>query len=134
MNSDFFTDYLHERYRGEDFATVSMDQIAMTYEAIQNQRGVHFFKTPKGFVSYSLRGDAMIIHDIYVKKEYRGTKEARRMFNALEQFAQSMSKRVLIGFSDLIGKNQHLGITAMKAGGFVPAYETKTKHIYIKGI
>lgn len=133
MSTELFSAYLNERYTPADFK-LPLDKIAEILEPLQRQKGILFLKTDKGFINYQLQGDALIIHDIFVVKEHRATKEARRMFNAIEQLATLKGKRVLIALKDNVGQNQHLGVTAIKAGGFQLAHKLPSREIYIKGI
>jgi len=111
-----------------------MEQLAEEFENIQRSMGVQVFKTDRSFLTYQLSGDAVIIYDIYVKPEARNQNEAWRLFKSLIPVAQQLGKRVVIGFSEKIGKNKDLGVIAMQAAGFVRAHEDKLRTVFIKGI
>ena len=126
-------DYLKDRYLPENFP-VSMEKAAEIYEQLLAQQGKQLFKTEKGFFIYSLRGDAAIMHDIYVQAGARQKGEAWNLFNAFHTIARLAGKRVLIGFSEYEGKNQHLGLIALKAAGFQPTLKLTEKQVFIREV
>lgn len=116
-------DYIAERYPDIDPALCA-DYLE------QHNKIINEF----GFVTYALEGDALIILDMYVKPEVRGTKQAWKMHDELIEASRQAGKRVAITFSEFKGSNQHLGLAAIKAAGFKPAFTTNVDTVFIKGI
>lgn len=122
-----YLDYLKERYNEADFNLI---EAANDFESFYDL--IH--KTDSGFITYELKGDAVIIHDIWVKPECRGMTESLKLFNHVMKEAKTAGKRVAIGFSEFTGKNHLLGVKAMKSVNFVPAFKTNREFVFIKGI
>lgn len=129
-----YLDYLQERYNATDFEPLTLPEIADKFEDIQRVNGNLIFKTDKSFVTYSLKGDALIIDDMYVKPEARKLNEAWNLWKSLYKLAQKYQKRVIITFSETLGKNRHMGLKVIKFAGFKPAYELNTGTMFIQGI
>jgi GNAT superfamily N-acetyltransferase len=129
-----FLDYLKERYLPEDFAPVTLEQIADRIEDVLKQNKMQLFQTAKGFVTFRYQGDAVIIFDMYVKPEYRKSGEAWKLHNALVRLARSQGKRVAITFSETEGQNRDLGLAAIEAAAFQPMFKTEDIQAFIKGI
>lgn len=117
--------YIKERYGPE--ATIDWNDYL-------KDSNFDFHTTDFGFVTYRLQGDAVIMGDIYIKPEHRNQKNAWMLHDDVMNKAKKHNKRVAIGFSDFIGQNHILGLQAMKAAGFVPAYKTNDQFVFLKGI
>lgn len=128
MNS--MTSYIKERYIDDERST----HIAFEYMTYLNKKEFKILELTEGFIIYKFQGDACIINDIYVKKQYRKTRAAWKIFNELRKITMENDKcNVLIGFSEFYGKNHEDGKGAMKSAGFVKISEDKDKEIYMRG-
>lgn len=123
--------YLEERYEPEDF---DFDQVENSFEEGLSQLGQTMLKKDEGFLVYEMKGDALIIHDIYVKPEFRGHTKSWDLHNQVVEEAQQLGKRVAIGFSEIAGKNHSRGLKGLKVAGFEPAFKTRDQFVFIKGI
>lgn len=129
-----YLDYLKERYTEADVAPLTLEQVAEKFEEIYKHGGSQILKTPQGFATYELVGDALIINDLYVKAGCRRTGEAWRIHNLLVDLARTKGKRVAITFSEKYGKKHFLGLAAIHAAGFHPSHELDNGLMFIKGI
>lgn len=129
-----YLDYLKTRYKPENFP-IPMEEVAERFEEITTADGTQIFKNHMGFITYQFKGDAVIVSDIYAVPEFRKTQIGEvYLFTNLLKEAQALGKRVMIGFSEYGGQNQEIGIKAMQKRGFVPAFKTKNKIVFVKGI
>jgi len=117
-------EYINERYGDYD---IDWNFYLKKYELICNITGY-------GFVTYKLQGDAVIIYDMYVKPEYRKHTYAWLLHDHVMQKGLENNKRVMLTFSDFVGKSHMAGIKAMKVAGFSPAFKTNEEFVFIKGI
>jgi hypothetical protein len=124
------TDYIQERYpefiNASHTAVIYMDRlISEQYSSLV--RGY-------GFIIYKFVGDACVIKDIYVKQEYRKTKKAWQLWTDMLYLIQATANcHVVIGFSEYTGTNHSDGIGAMLAAGFIKAYDTEDRTVYMRG-
>lgn len=129
-------DYVKERYNPTDFEE-SLDSIAERFERDYRSKGVITAKTEAGFITFQIKGDALIVWDIFVKPEYRDKAKASaawKLHNIAKSIGEKWGMRVMIGFSEKNGKNKEAGVKAMKTAGFMKAYDTDLSTVYIKGI
>lgn len=123
-------DYIGERYTDEDMSYAT----AMMYMSYLQKEKFTVLEKEYGFIVYKFQGDACIINDIYTKKEYRKTKAAWKLFNNLREITmKNPNCNVLIGFSELEGKNQQDGKGAMKAAGFIKVGQEQHREVYMRG-
>lgn len=127
-------EYLKERFGEEQFLPLSVEEAAAKLHKGWAQKKVSVHQSEHGFISYTLKGDAVIIHDLYIKPESRGHVNAFKLHDKVIAEAREAGKRVAIGFTEVAGKNHILGIKAMKIAGFQPAQKTDTRFVFIKGI
>ena len=128
MNS--MTSYIKERYIDDKRST----HIAFEYMTYLNKEKFKILEVDEGFLVYKFQGDACIISDVYVKKQYRKTKASWKIFNELRKITINNKKcNILIGFSEFYGKNHEDGKGAMKSVGFVKVSEDNEKEIYMRG-
>jgi GNAT superfamily N-acetyltransferase len=118
--------YLNElygdRYKADDYLTKL------------RERGIIVADVPYGFVSYELRGDALIIYDMYVNKLARKQKKAWQLFNQMKDLAQENGKTLLITFSDKANAKPSDGLGSINAAGFKKAFETKNLRVFMRGL
>lgn len=127
LHDTMFEAYIDERYG---------DNLKIDWREYLNRFDLTCHKNEYGFVAYKLQGDAAIVNDIYVLPQFRkpGHPAAWSLHNYVLKHAKLACKRVMIGFSDFMGKNHKAGIKAMTVAGFVPAFDTTTKTVFVKGI
>jgi len=124
------SEYLAERYPIFD----DIDAAAYNYLGYLLCKGYNFLDRPYGFITYKFQGDACIISDIYVNKEFRKTKKAWQLWSDMLKTIQGNDNcHVVIGFSDHIGADPTDGINAMLAADFIKAYDTEERAIYFRG-
>jgi uncharacterized Fe-S center protein len=124
------TSYIKERYIDDERSSY----LAFEYMTYLNKEKFKILELTEGFIIYKFQGDACIISDAYVKKQYRKTKASRKIFNELRKIATKNDKcNVLISFSEFYGKNHEDGKGAMKSVGFVKVSEDNEKEIYMRG-
>lgn len=121
-----FKEYLQERYNNE----LSLED----WEDYLSENELSVYETDNGFVTYKLQGDAALIHDMYVKPDYRKHTHAWELHNHVLDQANQGGKRVMLTFSDFYGNNHLAGIKAMRVAGFIPAFKTMDQFVFIKGI
>lgn len=122
--------YINDRY--PIFQDVSVG--AFEYKMWLNTNGFVMEERDYGFITYRFEGDACILQDLYVAKEFRDSGKAWELFNWLKAKAQQVSGcNVIITFSESLGINQHQGLGAIKAAGFVPHIEEQDRTIFIRG-
>jgi L-amino acid N-acyltransferase YncA len=126
--------YINERYTEKDMKPFSIKEVAKNFEKLMEVNGRKILSLLTGFVTYEFCGDAVLIYDIYIKPEYRGTKQARKIHDVLIETARNIGKRVAIAIAEHDGINQQLGLTAIKAGGWLPSYQLEKATIFVKGI
>lgn len=128
MNSNFILPYITERY-GNFLCKQYRDNLVA--------KGIELFEFPFGFFTAEGKGDAYIVHDLYVAPEFRRKQAhecAWKLFEAMREKARQLHKNVMIGFSEFEGQNQELGRIAMKTAGFQKAFETDLSEVYIRGV
>lgn len=118
-------DYIKERYDAD---------IVIDWEAYLDSEDLTQISTPKGFITFKFEGDAALIYDMYVKPEYRKHTTSWFLHDLVVERAEQLGKRVMITFSDFMGKNHMLGLKAIKIAGFTPAFKTNDQFVFIKGI
>jgi GNAT superfamily N-acetyltransferase len=129
-----YLDYIKERYRPEDFLLLSQTQVAETFEKALKSSELYQHRTDKGFITYDLKGDAVVIYDMYVKPAYRGHTHAWDLHDEVIKHAQAEGKRVAIAISERAGQNHQRGFGAMKVSGFHLHQKLNDSFIFIKGI
>lgn len=129
-----YLDYLKERYEDADFGGLSFEAVAENFEQMYRILGRSILKTDVGFVAYKIQGDAVLLLDMYVSPEFRGSKHAWKLHDILIEAGRKLNKCVMITFSELHGKNRHLGLAAIEAASFVPSFTTNNEQVFIKGI
>ena len=125
MKFNMYKEYLNERY---------VPNLDLNWDQYLKETKLSCLETEHGFVTYQFDGDDLIIYDMYIKPESRSSKNAWFLHNELVKEAKLQNKRVAITFSDFIGKNHILGLRAIKAAGFKPAFKTNDQFVFIKGI
>jgi GNAT superfamily N-acetyltransferase len=125
-----FADYINERFEADELPPGAADK----FEEVLTRTGAQIFKTDKGFITFELRGDAVILRDLYIKPEHRRQGEGERMHEALLALARNCGKRVMITFSEYSKKNREMGLSIIAVNGFRPAYHLDNARMFIKGI
>lgn len=97
-------------------------------------KSLDYLERPYGFATYKSKGDAFVIIDMYVKPEFRRQNKAWSLFRDLQSKAIAEGKRVMITFSCKKNQKRDLGLSAIKAGGFIPYQELKNSTAFIVGI
>lgn len=128
LSTDVLKAYIEERYDAE-MATRYSD-----YLKYVQQEGIVSYENDHGFVTMKPEGDALIVYDMYILPEHRGQHKAWGLWNAVQEFAKSCNKRVIITFSEKAGKNHNLGLRAMQAVNFVKMFDTNIDSVYIRGV
>lgn len=128
-----YLDYLTERYESSDFLPLTLEEVGRRFEEFMPKNRA-IYKDETGFASYHMEGDAIIIHDIFIKPDFRKNQSGQKLGETLFNKARDLGKRVAIGFTEIAGKNHLLGMKAMKAAGFKPAGNTLSRFIFIKGL
>lgn len=118
-------DYLAERY---------LEGLSIDWNAYLKDYGLTCYMTTGGFVTYKLQGDAAIIYDMYVAPAFRNHTYSWQLHDVVLAKAEKAGKRVMITFSEYMGKNHMAGITAIQIAGFKPAFKTNEEFVFIKGI
>lgn len=122
---NLLSSYIAERY--PEFTSR-----ASLYEEALGKMNAKLFEFPYGFFTAKKQGDAFIIFDLYTTPEARKTGKAWDLFAEIKKEAEGAN--VLIGFSEHCGRGHADGKGAMKAAGFIKAYETKAADIYMRGV
>ena len=119
--------YMVERYTFKD-----TDKASFIYKEFLNKQAFNTLENEYGFITYKFEGDACIINDIYVNKEYRKSGKAWNLFEELLKIVQQTSCNVLIGFCEYEGKNHIDGQGAMLAAGFRPIQYLNDKIVFFR--
>lgn len=122
--------YIGERYPGLG----DPKELAKAYAMKAELKGVKFVNTDGGMVSYRFEGDAIVLMDMYVKPSKRHQGHAWSLFNELIKAAKAADKRVIITSSEVAGKNQELGLGAIKAAGFELLFSTPYAAYFLRGV
>lgn len=130
MNSKLHN-YVTERFGN---AYPNIDEVCAIYESYMKDNGIQFFDFPHGFFTAHAKGDAFIVYDLYTDQEHRKKKFAWELFQIIKEEAEKADASVIIGFSEHAGQNHELGRGAMKAAGFVKAFETDVDTVYLRGV
>lgn len=124
MNFKQIQNYLTELYPTRDYD-------AKEYAQKLAEKNITMLESDFGFVSCELKGDALIVWDIYVKPVHRKKRMAWAFHSVLVKQARKNNKRVLIGFNE----GSKLGKIALEAAEFKKAYTLDNDlSVYIKGI
>jgi GNAT superfamily N-acetyltransferase len=127
-------DYIKDRYNEDDFAPLTLEQVAEQLQFKYKEADIKTVKMGFGFFTYKSQGDALVIYDLFTTADKRSKKYAWKLFERIQEVARELNKSVLIGFSDVTGKNHEMGRGAMRAAGFVPSHTLTNKQVYIRGI
>lgn len=119
--------YMTERYSKEYANQV------FKYLSWIKENNIQIAESAYGFITFELKGDAVIIYDMYIEPKIRRLSKGWDLFKGVQQQAKKANKQVMITFSEKIGKNQELGIAAIKAANFIKAFETDIDTVYIRG-
>lgn len=98
------------------------------------QSGLQIYHNEYGFATYKVAGDALLIYDVYVAPEYRGSPAALRGFVALHQLAKAYKSNVMITMMNKKIKNPIPGARIREKVGFKPYMETTGAVYYIRGV
>lgn len=121
--------YLIERYNFTDNNLASS-----LYADYLKKEGFISIENEYGFIIYKFQGDACIINDIFINKEYRKLGKSWNLFNSLLTIIKNNENcKILIGFSEFGGKNHVEGIKAMEAAGFINTQYLKDKIVFMRG-
>lgn len=70
----------------------------MYFDYIKEREGISSIVTDNGFITYEIQNDLCSINDLYIKPEFRQTKEALGLALAVEDVAKKAGCKKLIGF------------------------------------
>ena len=127
-------DYIQERYNLEDFGLENWSDVALAYAESLRQGKYSVYSTDSGFFVFRVKGDSLEILDMYIDPKHRRNNHASQMADRVAELAKEQGARVMIGFSELGGKNAEMGQKAMKAYGLTPYLELTDQTVWIKGI
>lgn len=134
MNFKHLTDYIKERGSSSE---EKLEETALAYLGLLQKQKAIIKSYPFGFSTYRKVGDALVVADIYLAPEFRRIENQKygwQIFKDLRAEALRQNVSLIIGFSEAGGSNKKAGEIAMKTAGFVKAYETSSRDIYMRGV
>jgi len=125
-----FVEYVEDRYPIFENAEIA----AYDYKLWLEENGYSTIEKHFGFINYKFEGDACIVQDLFVSREFRHTKKGWELFNQVLELARKAPKcNVMIATSEKVGINHEVGVGAMIAAKFILAYTTDSEHIFMRG-
>lgn len=99
-----------------------------------NDRKIEWIENNKGFWTYELYGDALVIYDVYVAREERRQKFITKFFNSsMKELAKKNGKNVIITMSEKDGINREPGLNLMASVGFIKMSDLEDREMFIRG-
>lgn len=119
--------YITELYEDKTLSANYVEQLA-------KMKDVKIVERPYGFATYLMLGDCAAILDMWVRPSARSRGYAWKLHDYILKEAKIARKNVMITFSGKKNQKRYLGLSAIEAAGFKPAYELKNSTMFIKGI